>query len=127
MHSRGLHQTALQARPIYLHVPAGATPKDGPSAGIAMASSMLSQALQRALPEKVAMTGEISLTGKVWKIGGVKEKVIAASRAGITKIILPDANKGEWTDLDEEVQKGITPIFVEQYAQVFEVLFPNAQ
>ena len=111
--------TLIDTTPLHMHVPAGATPKDGPSAGIAMASSLISVALQQPLPNKIAMTGEISLPGKVWKIGGVKEKVIAASRAGIERIILPAANRGEWTDLDQEIQEGITPFFVEEYPQVF--------
>lgn len=71
------------------------------------------------------MTGEISLTGKVWKIGGVKEKTIAASRAGVTTILLPEANRGEWTDLDADIRAGITPVFVDHYNDVFAVLFPT--
>lgn len=84
---------------MHIHVPEGATPKDGPSAGIAITSALVSLSLNRSIDENVAMTGEISLKGKVMKIGGLKEKVIAAHREGIKKVIVPWDNKETVEDL----------------------------
>ncbi|MEM7336866.1 MAG: S16 family serine protease, partial [Chloroflexota bacterium] len=110
---------------IHLHVPAGATPKDGPSAGITMASAIYSLATQKAPIDKVAMTGELTLTGLVMPIGGVKEKLIAAKRAGVTQIIFPAENKAEFDDLDERIREGVTPHFASTFAEVLEVVFPT--
>lgn len=82
----------MEENNIHIHVPEGATPKDGPSAGIAITSGLISLALNWNISEHVAMTGEISLKGKVMKIGGLKEKIIAAQREGIKKVILPKDN-----------------------------------
>merc|ERR1719316_1887947 len=83
--------TFFQTNDVHMHVPEGATPKDGPSAGCTMVTSLLSLAMDRPVREDVAMTGEISLTGKVLAVGGIKEKVIAARRASITCVVLPEA------------------------------------
>ena len=112
----------FQSHSIHLHVPEGATPKDGPSAGITMASSLLSLALNRSIPE-VAMTGELTLTGKVLKIGGVKEKVMAAKRRNIFTVILPAANRGDYDELADYIRDGMTAHFVDMYDQVFSILF----
>jgi Lon-like ATP-dependent protease len=86
---------------IHLHCPEGATPKDGPSAGITMTSSLLSLALNTPIKEHVAMTGEITLTGKVLRIGGLREKTVAARRAGAKTVIFPKDNMSDWLELPE--------------------------
>ena len=108
---------------IHLHVPAGATPKDGPSAGITMASALISLARGRTPRSNLAMTGELTLTGQVLPVGGIREKVIAARRAGIRRLVLPDANRGDFEELPEPVRKGIRIDFVTEYPQVLPHLF----
>src|SRR3989339_498054 len=98
----------LAAHEIHLHLPAGATPKDGPSAGITMALALYSLATQRRVKTGFAMTGELSLTGRVLPVGGVKEKVLGAKRAGITSIILPKENEKDLKEVPERHRKGIT-------------------
>ncbi|KAI9360479.1 Lon protease C-terminal proteolytic domain-containing protein [Zopfochytrium polystomum] len=112
---------------IHMHVPEGATPKDGPSAGTTMATSLLSLALNRPAIPNVAMTGELTLTGKVLKIGGVKEKTIAAKRSGVQKIIFPAANRPDWDELPDYVKEGLEPTFVTWYEEVFDVVFPGVR
>ncbi|MBK1644669.1 endopeptidase La [Thiocapsa imhoffii] len=109
---------------IHLHVPAGATPKDGPSAGITMASALLSLARHHPL-RRVAMTGEITLTGEVFPVGGIREKLIAARRAGIREIILPEDNRGEFEEVPEHVRKGLSVHFVSAYRDLLPLLFPS--
>src|SRR5690348_354746 len=106
------HAAALQIpdemfdRDVHVHVPAGAIPKDGPSAGVTMASAVVSTLSGRAVRHDIAMTGEITLRGRVLPIGGVKEKILGAVRAGITRIILPRENEPDLEDLPQEVQIG---------------------
>ncbi len=109
---------------IHLHVPAGATPKDGPSAGITMTTALLSMILERPILKKLGMTGELSLTGSVLPIGGVKEKTIAARRAGLTTLIFPYENKKDYDDLPEYLREGIAVHFVKKYPEVFKIAFP---
>jgi len=104
----GVPEAALQDREIHVHVPAGAIPKDGPSAGVTMATALVSAMTQRAARHDVAMTGEVTLSGRVLPIGGLKEKVLGAARAGITEIILPKENEPELEDLPEEVRKTLS-------------------
>ncbi len=108
---------------IHLHVPAGATPKDGPSAGITMASALLSLARHQAPRTGVAMTGELTLTGRVFPVGGIREKVTAARRAGLKELILPADNKGEFEELPEHIREGIRVHFVAVFAEVIERIF----
>lgn len=108
---------------IHLHVPEGATPKDGPSAGITMASALLSLAKNQAPKNGFAMTGEISLTGSVMAIGGIREKVVAAKRLGITKLIVPLANKGDVEELPEYVKSGVEFNYADVYDDVAKILF----
>jgi ATP-dependent Lon protease len=107
---------------IHLHVPAGATPKDGPSAGITMASALLSLARQEPV-RPIAMTGEITLTGEVFPVGGIREKVIAAKRAGIRELILPEENRGDFDEIPEHVRKGIKVHFASRFEDVVPLLF----
>jgi len=108
---------------IHLHVPEGATPKDGPSAGITMASALLSLARDQAPKKGVAMTGELTLTGQVLPIGGVREKVIAARRQKIFELILPEPNRGDFEELPEYLREGLTVHFARRFADVAKVLF----
>ncbi|MFV3405726.1 MULTISPECIES: endopeptidase La [Pseudomonas] len=108
---------------IHLHVPEGATPKDGPSAGITMASALLSLARDQAPKKGVAMTGELTLTGQVLPIGGVREKVIAARRQKIFELILPEANRGHFEELPAYLKEGLQVHFAKRYADVAKVLF----
>ncbi|KAL6072135.1 ATP-dependent Lon protease pim1 [Balamuthia mandrillaris] len=111
---------------LHMHIPEGATPKDGPSAGCTMVTSLLSLAMQRAVRNDIAMTGELTLTGKVLPIGGVKEKTIAAKRSSVKHIIFPADNKKDWEELDEEVRRGLVPHFVSDYRQIYELCFPSS-
>lgn len=111
---------------IHLHVPAGATPKDGPSAGITMALALSSLALGKPVKEGLAMTGELTLTGKVLPIGGVKEKTIAARRVGITELIFPLDNKRDFEELPDYIKEGITPHFVDYFDDVLKIAFGKA-
>lgn len=108
---------------IHLHVPAGATPKDGPSAGITMASALISLARNKKVKQSLAMTGEISLTGQVLPVGGIKEKVIAARRMKIRNLILPHANKGDFVELPEYIRKGVKVAFASTYDDVLKKIF----
>ncbi|CAG8690607.1 17927_t:CDS:2, partial [Acaulospora morrowiae] len=108
---------------IHLHVPEGATPKDGPSAGITMATSLLSLALSKPLDPTIAMTGELTLTGKVLKIGGLREKAVAAKRSGVKTLIFPESNTSDWEELPENVKEGLVGVPVAWYDDVFKVVF----
>ncbi|HLP61452.1 MAG TPA: S16 family serine protease, partial [Candidatus Deferrimicrobium sp.] len=109
---------------IHLHVPAGATPKDGPSAGITMACAIYSVVVDRPVIENITMTGELTLSGQVMPIGGVKEKVIAARRANVGNVILPEENKEDFDRLDAHIKKNITPHFVSTFDEVLKICFP---
>jgi len=110
---------------IHMHVPAGATPKDGPSAGITMACALHSLVEREPVIPNIAMTGELTLTGLVMPIGGVKEKTIAARRAGIKQLIFPVENKKDFEDLDEIITGGIKTHFVKTFDEVLPICFPN--
>jgi ATP-dependent Lon protease len=110
---------------IHLHVPAGATPKDGPSAGITMACALYSLALKQPIVADTAMTGELTLTGMVMPIGGVKEKIIAAKRVRIKQVILPEHNREDFALLPEHVKEDIAPFFVRTFQDVLKICFPS--
>lgn len=108
---------------VHLHVPAGATPKDGPSAGITMACSIYSMVMNQAIRPNLAMTGELTLSGLVMPIGGVKEKMIASKRAKVQDVILPKDNQEDFEMLPEHIKEGITPHFVSTFDEVKRICF----
>ena len=108
---------------IHLHVPAGATPKDGPSAGITMACALLSLAKNRRPVRNLAMTGELTLTGQVLPVGGIREKVIAARRVNIRELILPAANQGDFEEIPAHIREGIKVHFAEKFDDVVPIVF----
>ena len=108
---------------IHLHVPAGATPKDGPSAGITMATALLSLARNEKIARSLAMTGELTLTGQVLAVGGIREKVIAARRNKVFELILPAANRGDYEELPDYIKENITVHFVEHFREVVKLVF----
>lgn len=106
---------------IHIHIPEGAVPKDGPSAGITMATAMLSAITKRKVRKDVAMTGEITLRGRVLPIGGLKEKILAAKNAGIKTICVPKKNEPDVSEIAQEIKKGLEIVFVESMEQVLDV------
>lgn len=120
----GVDPEKLASSELHVHVPAGAVPKDGPSAGIALATSILSALLGKAPTQNIAMTGEITLHGKVLPIGGLKEKILAAQREGIEHCVLPEKNRAAFEQLPQNVKKRIKVTFVKSYTEVMEVMFP---
>merc|ERR1719228_3177787 len=108
---------------FHLHVPEGATPKDGPSAGVTIVTALLSLALDKPIIKNLAMTGELSLRGKVLPVGGIKEKVIAAKRAGVTTVILPEDNRKDFDDLSDLIKSDVVVHFAENYDEVYKIAF----
>ncbi len=106
---------------LHIHVPAGATPKDGPSAGVTICAALASLMSKRRVRSDVAMTGEISLRGRVMRVGGIKEKVIAASRFGVKQVILPEGNNPDWEDVPAEVRAKLKVHFVKQISEVLQL------
>ncbi|HEY5298124.1 MAG TPA: endopeptidase La [Verrucomicrobiae bacterium] len=106
---------------IHIHVPAGATPKDGPSAGVALVVALASLLMKRRVKSDVAMTGEISLRGRVLRVGGIKEKVLAAARFGLKQVILPEGNKSDWLDVPAETRAKLKVHFVRQISEALEL------
>jgi ATP-dependent Lon protease len=119
----GVDESLYESNFIHLHVPAGATPKDGPSAGITMATAMLSLVTKKKIKSRLAMTGELSLIGNVLPVGGIKEKVIAAKRAGMREIILPKENQKDLNEIPEHIKKGISFHLVEKMDDVLQYVF----
>jgi ATP-dependent Lon protease len=112
--SLGIDPARFEHSDIHIHVPAGATPKDGPSAGVAMFLALVSLMTDRTVRSDTAMTGEISLRGLVLPIGGVKEKVVAAARAGIRRVMLPARNRKDFDDVPEEARRRIEFVWLER-------------
>lgn len=110
---------------VHLHVPQGATPKDGPSAGITIATALISLARKERIRRPLAMTGELTLTGQVLPVGGIREKVIAARRAKIMELILPHANRADFEELPDYLQEGIEVHFARTYRDVFDLVFAD--
>ena len=110
---------------VHIHVPEGAIPKDGPSAGITMATSLASVFTQRKVKDHIAMTGEITLRGKVLPVGGIKEKILAAKRAGITDIILCKENRKDIENIKDTYLKGLTFHYVSTVKEVIDIALTN--
>lgn len=108
---------------FHVHVPEGATPKDGPSAGVTVSTALLSLALNKAPRKNLAMTGEITLTGEVLAVGGIREKIIAARRQSIREILLPEANRGDFEELPEYLKKGLKVTFADHFDDVVNAAF----
>ena len=116
----GVAEDFFQKHDIHVHVPAGATPKDGPSAGVAITTALASLVTDRPVDAEVAMTGEVTLTGQVLPVGGIKEKIIAARQAGIKKVFLPDRNQADVEETKDEVIKDMKFVYVDHVSTVLE-------
>jgi len=114
----GIDLTDYANYDLHIHVPAGATPKDGPSAGVTLVAALASLLTRRRVRSDVAMTGEISLRGRVMRVGGIKEKVLAAARFGIKQVILPEQNRGDWSEVPEEVRHKLTAHFIRHISEL---------
>ncbi len=114
----GIEEDFFEKKDLHIHVPAGAIPKDGPSAGVTLATALVSLILQRPVRSDVAMTGEITLRGKVLPVGGIKEKVLAARRAGIRKVILPAKNRDDLDEIPDHARRDLSFFFVETLEEV---------
>jgi ATP-dependent Lon protease len=114
----GIDPRVFERRLVHLHVPAGAIPKDGPSAGVTMAAALASLASGRGVRSHLAMTGEITLRGKVLPVGGIKEKVLAAHRSGIRTVLLPRQNEGDLDDVPEELRRELEIVPVDTVEEV---------
>jgi ATP-dependent Lon protease len=121
----GVNQEILQNYNIHIHVPEGATPKDGPSAGIAMLTSLVSVLTQKRVKKNLAMTGEITLRGKVLPVGGIKEKILAAKRANIKEIILCADNKHDIDEIKADYLDGLTFHYVREMSEVIALAITN--
>ena len=121
----GLAEDFFEKLDIHVHCPAGAIPKDGPSAGVSMFTSLVSLLTDKPVKSKLAMTGEITLRGNVLPVGGIKEKVTAAHRAGIRTIILPNANKRDLEEIPENIKKDLSFHFAKEVMDVIKVAIPN--
>ena len=119
----GVDSKIFKSKDIHIHVPEGAIPKDGPSAGVTMVSSMASALCRKAVRHGIAMTGEITLRGKVLPIGGVKEKILAAKRAGITTVLLPRENERDIKEINEMYLKGLTFVYVDNIPELLDYVF----
>ena len=124
-HKLGIDEAFFEKNDIHIHVPAGGIPKDGPSAGITIATAIFSLIKELTVRSDIAMTGEITLRGRILPIGGVKEKVLAAKRAGINQVILPKRNQKDVDDVPENARKEMTFHFVDTLEQVFEFAFES--
>jgi ATP-dependent Lon protease len=122
----GIDPEWFSAHDIHVHVPAGAVPKDGPSAGITMVTAIVSLVTGRPVSDDVAMTGEVTLTGQVLPIGGVREKVLAAQRAGVHTVVLPSENEPDLEDLPSETRKGLEFVLAQHVDEVLEAALDGA-
>jgi len=121
----GLKPNVFMEQGVHVHVPAGAIPKDGPSAGVTMTTALASIYSGLAARSDTAMTGEVTLTGLVLPIGGVKEKVLAARRAGLKRVILPRGNQKDLRDLPDEVRKEMEFLFADRVEDVLNDMLPG--
>jgi ATP-dependent Lon protease len=125
LHKYAPGYTFFEKSQVHIHIPEGATPKDGPSAGITMVTALLSLLMDTPVLDDLGMTGELTLTGRILPIGGVKEKVVAAKRSGVKTLIFPKENERDFDELSESIKKGLEIYFVDHYDQVFDISFPH--
>ncbi|MEG2700904.1 MAG: S16 family serine protease, partial [Hungatella sp.] len=125
--SYGLADDYFEKRDLHIHIPEGAVPKDGPSAGITMATAMLSAVSERAVDALAAMTGEITLRGRVLPIGGLKEKLLAAKMAHIKKVLVPDQNRSDISEFSKEIMKGLEIIYVKNMTEVLAIVLEKGR
>lgn len=118
-------QPFFEKSQVHIHIPEGATPKDGPSAGITMVTSLLSLLLDVPVLNNLGMTGELTLTGRVLGIGGIREKLIAARRSKLNILIFPEDNRRDYDELPAYLKKGLKVHFVTHYDDVFKIAFPG--
>ncbi|MDE6397122.1 MAG: endopeptidase La, partial [Muribaculaceae bacterium] len=118
--SLGIDPDVFTKKDVHIHFPEGAVPKDGPSAGITMVTALASALTGRRVREKIAMTGEITLRGKVLPVGGIREKILAAKRAGITEILLSEDNKPDIEDIEEDYTRGLKFTYVKNMNDVLD-------
>ena len=119
--SLGIAEDFFDTHDIHIHVPAGAIPKDGPSAGVTMMTALVSMLMHKPIKKDLAMTGEITLRGQVLPVGGIKEKILAAHRAGIKTIVLPKWNEKDLQEVPKKVQKDIAFHFVDKMQDVLKI------
>jgi ATP-dependent Lon protease len=124
-HSLRVAENFYQECDLHIHIPAGATPKDGPSAGITIAIAILSLLTEKAVPHEVAMTGELTLSGRVLPVGGIKEKILAARRAGVKTVILPKKNEENLSDIPDYIKGEINLVLVEHFQEVIDLILPS--
>jgi len=123
----GSENSFFEEHELFLHCPEGATPKDGPSAGVTMTTALLSLATGKPARPDLAMTGEVTLNGKVLAVGGIKEKTIAARRAGCKCLVFPQANRRDFEELPEYLREGLEVHYASHYDEVFAIAFPEAE
>ena len=122
-----INRDVLENNDIHIHVPEGAVNKDGPSAGVTITTALISLFRRQIVDKKIAMTGEITLRGRVLGIGGLKEKVIGAHRAGVRKVFIPVENEKDLDEIPEDIKKDITFISVRNYDDIYNSLFKNSK
>ena len=119
----GIEKEFFKENDIHIHIPEGAVPKDGPSAGITMATAMLSAVTGKKVAAKVAMTGEVTLRGRVLPIGGLKEKILAAKMAHVKTVLVPDKNRPDMAELAKEITRGLRIVYVKNMEEVLAEAF----
>ncbi|HIE17468.1 MAG TPA: endopeptidase La, partial [Dehalococcoidia bacterium] len=125
--SLGIAGDFYEKKDIHIHVPTGAIPKDGPSAGVTMAVALLSALSGRSVAKDIGMTGEITLRGKVLSVGGIKEKALAAHRAGIKRVILPKENEKDLEEIPRQIREELEFVFVDHVDDALQMAFGNGR
>ena len=123
----GIDEKIISENDIHIHVPEGAVPKDGPSAGITITTALISLLKEKDVDNTIAMTGEITLRGRVLPIGGLKEKVIGAHRAGIKKIFIPEENEPNLDEIPKEIKKDLKFITIKKYKELYNKIFDKGR
>ena len=126
IHTYAPGYTFFEKSHVHIHIPEGATPKDGPSAGVTMVTALLSLLLDTVVVNDLALTGELTLTGRILGVGGIREKLIAARRSGLKILIFPKDNQKDYEELPGYLKKGLVVHFVQHYDELFHLVFPEA-